>query len=366
MDSSRKDTKRYGARTFPAQIVRKNRKFPTIFENNVAITKDVDDESDKTGQGDLSVQGVVFADTIGENTLDNGVNIVSPIGMRSATLNIEEQPNVSDPKSGQILDVRGTPFTASASTPADGNVNDWSSVNIHAPALQSVNAGVTFTSPATVCIGGPPTGPGVTAGASYSIRVKEGPVLIDEGSNTALTVRGGIQCSSVASTKLQAGQVTILPPSEGTDAYDLTLPQLPPQGDGDVLTANGVGQLSFTKMDSLQPAFTSGWVGTDLRNNLTFWTDVGYTAGGKVHVSPVKPGGDPIFSTILLANASPVEETDTITSMPLASLKRISDDKKTITFNIFTGAISVVGSCTLQYAPDGMQVNVSVVGLASA
>jgi len=82
---NRRGTQLYGSRAFPAQILRQNRKFPTLFENNVAITKDVDDVSDKTGQGDLAVQGArnrAFDDDTAESAarrrLDGGTSGLLP------------------------------------------------------------------------------------------------------------------------------------------------------------------------------------------------------------------------------------------------------------------------------------------------
>jgi hypothetical protein len=357
------DTDLYGSRAFPAHITRENRKFPTIFENNVAVTKDADGGSGRGEQGDLCVEGVIFSDTIGENTADNGVNVVSPVGLKTATLNIEEQPTVGIPKAGQILDIRGTPFTADASLPAGSRVNDWSAVSIQAPSIRALNADVTFPSAATLRIEGPPTGGGVTAADAYSIRVMDGPVLIDQDADGALTLRGGIQCKNVsASGVLQLGQTNIKP-APGGDGYDLTLPAVAPK-DGCVITSTAGGLLSFEESPA-DSAIKFAWNGQVAANNLAFWTDVAYSAGGKAHASPVKPSGDPVFSSILLASASPMEETDELTSMPLTSLRSISADRKTITFNVLTGAISLVGSCSLQHAPEGTRVNIFVVGAPS-
>jgi hypothetical protein len=352
---------RYGARAFPAQILRQTRKFPTIFENNVAITKDVDDDSDKTGQGDLAVQGVLFTDTIGENTSENGVNIVSPLGLKSAALNIEEQPMIEPPKTGQILNIRGTPFTADGSTAAGTAVKDWSAVNIQAPTVQALNDDVTYPSAVTLRVEGPPTGAGVVPTDSYAIRVMDGPVLIEQATNDALTLRGGIECSTAdISDRVRLGRANILPPppTEGADGYELSLPRIGPQGEGDVVVANAGGQLAFATV-----SLFSAWSGPSTIGNLTIWTDVGYSVGGTVQVTPVKQNGDAIFSAILVANASPMENTNELASMPLTSLKSISADKKSITFNVLTGAISVVGNSTLQHAPEGTQVSVSVMGV---
>jgi len=286
--------------------------------------------------------------------------------MKSATLNIEEQPTVDVPRTGQVLDIRGTPFTAGATISAGAVIDEWSSVNIQAPTVGALSADVTYPSAATFRVEGPPTGAGVAAADACSIRVMSGPVRIEEEGESALTIRGGVQSKTVrVSTGLQLGQTTIAPSPAGGGKYDLTLPADGPT-DGSVISSSSAGQLSFTNFNQLQSAFTSAWVGQQVANNLTFWTDVAYSVGGKANFSPVKANGEPIFANIILASASSMEETDELTAMPMVSLRSISTDGRTVVFNVLTGATSVVGSCTLQHAPEGTRVNAFVVGVATA
>jgi hypothetical protein len=347
---------RYKAGIIPASTGSRERKYPTIFEGNVGVLPDLDDPV-RGGVGDVSVHGALFVDTIAEQRAGNTVNVVSPLGLTSATVNMVERPITAPPKPGQLLDVLGTPYTAGDATPDGSVVQGWSAVNIRPPVIRSVNPGVSFPGASSLRIEGPPRGDRV--GGAYAMRVMDGPVILEDAGELALEVKGGVKAAGLtAVSRLRLGQASLLPPVAPTAGdYALTLPDSGPQRDGVTIKSDAGGKLTFTN-----PVFSSAWAGQQKTDNLVVWTALAHSAGGTVTVNPTRDDGTAIFTTIFLASASPMADTEVVTMMPLTSLRNISSDKKTIVFNILTAVVADVGEATLQYAPEGTPVSVSVLG----
>jgi hypothetical protein len=348
---------RYGAGVIPASTGSRERKYPTVFEGNVGVLPDLDDPV-RGGMGDLSVHGALFTDTIAEQRPGNTINMVSPVGLTSATVNIAERPITAPPKPGQLLDIMGTPYTAGTATPEGSAVTDWSAVNIGRPVVQAAHPGVTFPGASSLRIEGPPQGD-LGDGDAYALRVVDGPVIFGHDGEKALEVRGGVKAGDIrAESRLRLGEASLLPPAApAPGGYALTLPDAGPGRDGAVVASTAGGRLSF-----VNPVFSSAWSGQQPADNLIVWTTLAVSAGGTVTVSPTRDNGTPIFTTIFLASASPMANTEVVTSMPLTSLRNISQDRKTIVFNILTAVVADVGETTLQYAPEGTPVSVSVLG----
>ena len=106
--------------------------------------------------------------------------------------------------------------------------------------------------------------------------------------------------------------------------------------------------------------------GTQSAPNLKVCYYTGTTVNGVVTVNATVDGtatGQPQYSTILHAAATPWTNTTTVTSMSYASGAKISTDLRTISFNILTPATVVVASASSQLAGSGVTVTISVWGL---
>jgi hypothetical protein len=69
-----------------------------------------------------------------------------------------------------------------------------------------------------------------------------------------------------------------------------------------------------------------------------------------------------LFNAITRVNATAYNNTATATSVPMASIKQISGDFKTITVNVITGKDLLVLGDSVQFAPDNTQVDIIVIG----
>ena len=106
--------------------------------------------------------------------------------------------------------------------------------------------------------------------------------------------------------------------------------------------------------------------GTQSAPNLKVCYYTGTTVNGVVTVNTTVDGtatGQPQFSTILHAAATPWTNTTSVTSMPYASGAKIATDLRTVSFNILTPATVVVASASSQLAGSGVSVTISIWGL---
>ncbi|MFA5780267.1 MAG: hypothetical protein WC947_09040, partial [Elusimicrobiota bacterium] len=120
-------------------------------------------------------------------------------------------------------------------------------------------------------------------------------------------------------------------------------------GDGSSLTQLPVRQFyNVTVSTSVK-----GWIGTATTTSgvATFYPTNDGTSGGTA-----------LFTNVTSVQATAQANASTAITVPLASVKAISADKKTVTVNVVIGTTAVVSGPTLAFAPDGTVVYLTVFG----
>jgi len=333
------------------------------------VIRDPDDPI-RGGEGDLTLDGVLFCDTLAERREGNTINVVSETSFTSLNANMTERPITGEPKPGQFLTVRGTPFTDNAG----GDREAWSAVQLNSVEIRSSSAPATYARTSTLEIGGPPVaGNGATLADNRAITVTSGTVRIEEtadaGRNSgALVVDGGIY----AAKAVRSGEITFhdnsdtgrtvrVRPSPIEASYTLSLPVAPPTSDGQVIQVDNGGQSQF-----VVPPISTITSGTLKLTGTKLWVGTAVTSGGTATFYPTgdgTPDGAAFINTVLYAHATPVSDTDVITASAFATRRSVSADGRVLTFNVLTGAVVDAGGHTVQYAPDGITVQALVVGI---
>jgi hypothetical protein len=357
---------RFGAGVIPSSTARTTRKYPTLFEGNVGVVRDADDPV-RGGEGDLTIDGVLFCDTLAERREGNTINVVNETSFTTVNANMSERPTSGPPRQGQFLMVKGTAFTDTG----DGERDRWSAVNISPIEIRSAAGPVGYDVSSTLEISGAPTGNAdVTITDSRALTIKSGVVRLEDASDVALAVDGGITAGKTvrASDVVVFNQgpdngksIAIRPPAPIETSYSLTLPSAPPLTDDQIMSVGAQGQSQF-----VVPPISRVTSGTLQLTGTRLWVGTAVTTGGKATFYPTSdgsPDGTAFITTVLYAHATPVSETDVITASAFATRRSVSTDGRTIVFNVLTGAVVDAGGHTVQYAPDGVTVQALVVGL---
>jgi hypothetical protein len=95
------------------------------------------------------------------------------------------------------------------------------------------------------------------------------------------------------------------------------------------------------------------------------WVDTELTVGGTATFQPTSdgtPSGNALFSQILAIQFTAELNTATATSVPLAALKSISGDLKTVIANVLTPTVLGVLGATMLAAPDGTKTHCLITG----
>lgn len=96
------------------------------------------------------------------------------------------------------------------------------------------------------------------------------------------------------------------------------------------------------------------------------WTGTATTTGGVATFNPTSDNtgsGAALFSAIYVAHPTAIMNTGLASSVPYASIKAISADRKTITVNVATGLIiGLLGGTTTQFVADGTVVQLTIMG----
>lgn len=96
------------------------------------------------------------------------------------------------------------------------------------------------------------------------------------------------------------------------------------------------------------------------------WAGSATTTSGIATFNPTDDGtagGNALFTTIHAAVATAHTNTGSITSMPIASVKLVSADRKSVTINAVTGATLVTLGATVSIANDGTPIHLLVIGV---
>ena len=103
----------------------------------------------------------------------------------------------------------------------------------------------------------------------------------------------------------------------------------------------------------------------NIKTTAKIWTASATTSSGVATFNPTDDNtgsGNAIFTNIYSIQAIAANNTGTATSVPLASIKLLSADKKSLTINVIKGTVlSVLGS-TIVTAPDDTSVYVTIIG----
>lgn len=96
--------------------------------------------------------------------------------------------------------------------------------------------------------------------------------------------------------------------------------------------------------------------------NMRVWSGTATTTGGVATFTPTDGAGNAIFATIQSVHVNADTNTTVVTSVPIAAVKLISADRKTITVNAVIGTVLGVLGATVLVAPDGTKVHCLVIG----
>lgn len=95
------------------------------------------------------------------------------------------------------------------------------------------------------------------------------------------------------------------------------------------------------------------------------WTESATTTNGVATFNPTNDNtasGNAIFTNIYSVLVSASSNTSTATSVPVASIKLVSADKKTITMNCINGIVLAILGATTQFSADGTTVYCTIIG----
>jgi len=99
---------------------------------------------------------------------------------------------------------------------------------------------------------------------------------------------------------------------------------------------------------------------------MMMWVGTATTTGGVATFNPTSDGtgaGAAMFNTISYVLASARTNTGVAIAVPIASVKLVSADKKTVTVNAVIGTtLLALGTASVVFAPDGTQVDIMIIG----
>lgn len=99
--------------------------------------------------------------------------------------------------------------------------------------------------------------------------------------------------------------------------------------------------------------------------NVIIWNGTATTSGGVATFNPTDDGraaGNALFTNVYAIQVTAVRNTATATDVPLASVRILSADRRTLTVNVVNGVVLAVLGATMQFAPDGTQVYATLIG----
>lgn len=102
-----------------------------------------------------------------------------------------------------------------------------------------------------------------------------------------------------------------------------------------------------------------------IKSTAKIWTGQATTTSGVATFNPTDDNtgsGNALFTNIYSVQATALANTASAVAVPVASIKTISSDKKTITVNIIKGTDLVATGATTVFAPDGTVVSMVIVG----
>jgi len=147
--------------------------------------------------------------------------------------------------------------------------------------------------------------------------------------------------------------------------YTLKLPPALPATNGHALLTDETGAMRFEKIPSA--TVTSAYEGTRALADCKIWCSSATTLNGAVTVYPTSDGttaGKALFSTAIYhATAMVIRDVTLPLQVCWASVRSISVDRKSVTFNCVCGSAVVLGGNAVTSAPNGVQVQCMIFGI---
>lgn len=135
--------------------------------------------------------------------------------------------------------------------------------------------------------------------------------------------------------------------------------------DGYVLTSDGSGNGSWQEL-SASGAIGTVYSGTSSESDVIIWNGTTTTNGsGLATFNATDDGtgsGAAIFTNVYSIQATAQSDTGTLGLVPLASIRAISGDNKTVTVNVVDSDAIVLGGQGLEFSGSGITVNLTIIG----
>lgn len=335
-------------------------------------------ESSSVNTGSLLVSGgAAFAKSLsigGSVTIGGNLSVTGAIAF-SSSVTIQTPVNSTDAANklyvdgisylsvGVGLSKTGSTISVTSSQPTITSLSTLTTLTVSgSTSITSAVASVSPTTGALKITGGLGIGGVINSGnTTDSTSATTGSIVTAGGIGSNKTIWAAtLTTNGALRMKGSTSGTTSIVTSQTTVDYTLTLPPAAPATTSFLSVApNGVSSFSVLPLMAI-------YNDTTLTSGCKMYVMTVTTISGLAICYPTSNGissGTALFSTIIFATATAQSNTLNFSQAPFASLKSISADLKTISFNVLTGNILTKAGPTIIPSPNGVTVRIMIFGL---